>query len=232
VKLRLIKESEPVKEERGTSLIPTFRFTRFGYVFSQIMQCIYHEDKKAEEELYKLFHERLFKVKEDSPSFLIFTSKMMEKMYEKDLFGIYISNFRKVLDSDVTDIESFVKLVQNTISRDFLRRRFFIAWEETINELDQENRKLFMYDQKHICESRMGAKAVTKSYERLRLELREETETVALEGFCTACNKDIAFPMNLIEYIRRIVNAHVLLPSITCPKCNAAQRTLRLPFLL
>jgi hypothetical protein len=190
------------------------------------------EDEKAEEELYNLFHERLFKVEEDSPSFLIFASKMIKKMYEKDLFGIYISTFRKALDSDVKDIESFVKLIQNIISYKFLRRSFFAVWEETINELDEDERKLIMYDHKLAFETTMGDKAMNKSYERLRLELREETETVALEGFCTACNKHIAFPMNLIEYIRRVVNAHVLLFSVTCPKCNSAQQTLHLPFLL
>jgi hypothetical protein len=89
-----------------------------------------------------------------------------------------------------------------------------------------------MYDHKLDFEAAMGAKALNKSYERLRLEVMKETETIALEGFCTACNKHIAFPMNLINYIRRVVNAHVLLPSITCPKCNLPQRTLRLPYLL
>jgi hypothetical protein len=131
-----MKESEPVKEERGTSLIPTFRFTRFGYVFSKIMQCMFLEDKDAEKELYKIFHEQLFKVEEDSPSMVIFASKMIKKMYEKDLFGIYISTFRKALNSDVKDIESFVKLIQDTISFKFLRRSFFNVWEETINDLE------------------------------------------------------------------------------------------------
>jgi hypothetical protein len=232
VRLRLMKQTEFVKQEKGTGLVPTFRFTRVGYVFSRIVQCISLEDRMAEEELYNLFNERLFKVEEDSRSFLIFASKMIKKMYGKDLFGIYISTFRKALDSDVKDIESFVKLIQDTISFKFLRRSFFKVWEETINELDEENRKLFMYDHKLPFETAMGAKAVNKNYERLRLKLMNEIETIALEGFCTVCNKQIAFPMNLIEYIRRVVNAHIALPYVTCPKCKSAQRTLSLPFLL
>ena len=183
VKLRIMKESEPVKEERGTSLIPTFRFTRFGYVFSQIMQCMFLEDEKAKEELYKIFRDQLFKVEEDSISLVIFASKMIKKMYEKDLFGIYVSTFRKALNSDMKDIESFVKLIQDIISFKFLRRSFFNVWEETINELDENNRKLFMYDHKLNFETAMGTTARNKSYERLRLELMKETETIALEGF-------------------------------------------------
>jgi hypothetical protein len=57
---------------------------------------------------------------------------------------------------------------------------------------------------------RMGIKAMTKRYERLRFELIGDTETVALEGRCTACNQYIVFPMKMIEYTRRLVNMHVL----------------------
>ena len=70
-----------------------------------------------------------------------------------------------------------------------------------------------------------------KEYEKLRLELIGETERVLLEGFCNQCQKSSAFSMNIIEYTKRLANAHFVRLSITCPKCYDSQRTLRLPNL-
>jgi hypothetical protein len=232
VNLRLMKQTGEVKEEKGTGLIPTFSYTPAGYIFSRIIQCIGSKKGNTEEELYNFLHERLYNIKEDSLSFVIFASNLIKKIYEKGLFGNYISNLQKVLDSkDIPNIEAFARRLQQTLSVTFQTRLFVNAWEDTINELEPEIRKLFLYDQKLNIDIKMGAKAMSKEYEKLRLELIGETERIALEGFCSECRRRYVFPMKIMEYTRRLANAHLITLAIRCPKCKANQRTLQLPNL-
>jgi hypothetical protein len=55
--------------------------------------------------------------------------------------------------------------------------------------LPPEERKLYLYEQKLRFEIKMGSKAMTKEYERVRLEVIAEPEIVALEGFCNECGQ-------------------------------------------
>ena len=70
-----------VKEERGTGLIPTFRFTPFGYFLSQIIHSL-RSSVNVEDKLYDLLNDGLFKVQTYSPA--------------KGESGPYISIFKKV----------------------------------------------------------------------------------------------------------------------------------------
>jgi hypothetical protein len=63
VRLQLMKQIGQVKEEKGTGLVPTFSYTPVGYVLSRIVQYSGLEKESAEKEMYTLFHDRLFKVK-------------------------------------------------------------------------------------------------------------------------------------------------------------------------
>jgi hypothetical protein len=105
VVMRIMAEVRQVKEERGTGIIPTFRFTPFGYFLSQIIQSL-RSSVNVEDKLYDLLHEGLFKVQTNSPSFVIFGSNWIKKMREKGEFGQYISIFKKVIDSkSISNIE-------------------------------------------------------------------------------------------------------------------------------
>jgi len=99
VNMGLMKETGTVPEERGTGLVLTYSYTRSGYLISKIIQCVIYGKENVEEQLYTLFHERLFKVDSHSLSYMIFNSKFIEKIHEKNLFGNYVSVFQKALDS-------------------------------------------------------------------------------------------------------------------------------------
>jgi hypothetical protein len=81
--MHLMAHVGQVKEERGTGIIPTFTYTRFGYFLSQVIQSL-RSGINVEAKLYALFHERLFKVQPDSQSFVIFTSNWIKKCMRKD----------------------------------------------------------------------------------------------------------------------------------------------------
>ena len=232
VNMGLMKETGTVPEERGTGLVLTYSYTRSGYLISKIIQCVIYGKENVEEQLYTLFHERLFKVDSHSLSYMIFNSKFIEKIHEKNLFGNYVSVFQKALDSkEIRDIESFAKLIQNLISPFFQQRLFVGVWLETIEKLDPQTRQLYMYEQKLAIDVKMGSKALSKDYEVLRLDLRENVEVVALEGICIACHEHSAFYMKIIDYTKSIASAGKSLLIATCPKCNANGRTLQVPIL-
>jgi hypothetical protein len=232
VNLRLMKETGQVKEEKGSGLIPTYSYTPSGYFISQIIQCIIHGKENAGEQLYTLFRDRFFKAEDDSLSFIIFNSKFIETIHEKNLFGDYVSTFQKALDSkEITDIESFARVIQNYISPVFQQRLFVGVWQETLGKLDPQTRQLYMYEQKLAIDVKMGSKALSKDYEVLRLKLRENVEEVALEGICIACHEHSAFYMKIIEYTKSLVNADKSLLFANCPKCDAYGRTLQVPIL-
>lgn len=236
VNLRLMHEVGQVKEERGTALIATFRYTRFGHFLSQIIQCL-NSDKDAESRLYDLF-QKTYKILPDSPSITILVSNFIIKIREIDPFAHYVSIFKDVIDSkSITDIRSVALLIQNNVNLKFQNpanaQIFVDLWEEAIGELDPETRKLFLYDQKLDYDQKMCSRSITKEYEMLRNDLRQDAKVIALEGFCHECNQRAVTQMKILQYNRRLAYTHTLLSgrAITCPKCNAPQRTLQLPNL-
>ena len=99
VVLRITAEARQVKEERGTGLIPTFRFTPFGYFLSQIIHSL-RSSVNVEDKLYDLLNEGLFKVQTYSPSLVIFGSKWIKKMREKgEVGGIFLYLKRSLIQS-------------------------------------------------------------------------------------------------------------------------------------
>jgi hypothetical protein len=234
ISMRLMKEGEKVKEDKGSGMIPTYTYTPTGYLICQIIRCVIYGKENAEEQLYTLFHKRLSKDDANSPSLLVFNSKFMENIHDKNLFGNYVSVFQKALDSkEITDIESFVRLIQHFISPLFQRKHFVRVWKETIDELDPQTRQLYMYEQKLAIDYKMGSKALSREYEVKRLELRENVEEVALEGICNVCHRRYVFPMKIIEYTFRLAYIDRLPSPIHCPECKKYERTIpiQLPIL-
>jgi hypothetical protein len=70
-----------------------------------------------------------------------------------------------------------------------------------LNELDQVTRELVLYDNKLTIEMKMGSKAITTEYFKLRYELRTEFDKVALEGVCITCKQHSVLRMGIIDYI-------------------------------
>ena len=159
-------------------------------------------------------------------------------MRNKGLFAHYVSILKDVLDSkSITDIRSFALVLQNTVNLKFqnpaIAPIFVNTSEEAIEELDSETRKRFLFDQKLGYDQKMGSRAITKEYEMLRYNLRQDPEVIALEGFCGECDRRTVIQMKILQYNRRLAYAHTWLDgrAITCPKCNARERTLLLPNL-
>jgi hypothetical protein len=158
-------------------------------------------------------------------------------MREKGKFGQYISIFKKVIDSkSIGNVEEFALILQNTVNLNFFYNPtyallFVNTWEETVKELEPEIRKLFLYEQKLAIDVKMGSKARTLEYEKLRLALIGNVESIALQGYCNECKQFVVVKMTILEYYRRLAHVHTPLDGLamTCSKCNSyPHRPLRL----
>jgi hypothetical protein len=230
----IMTQAGTVKEEKGTGLVPTFRFTPFGHMLSQIIQFD-RPDINVEAKLYNLFQGLLAPL--EAQSWVIFTSNWIKKVYEKGQFGHYISILRKVIDSGpIWNIRKFNLLLLDTVNLRFsysptYSRLFMDIWLETVNELEPEVRKLYLYEVKLSLDVTMGKIATTLQYEKSRSTIIDDVEVVALEGYCAECKQRSVLQMKITKYYWRLAHAFTPLNGLAmqCPKCNSPSKTLRLP---
>jgi hypothetical protein len=187
----------------------------------------------VEAKLYDLFQGLLAPL--EAQSWVIFTSNWIKKVHEKGQFGRYISILKEVIDSkSIWNIRKFNLLLQDTVNLRFsynpINADVFVnIWQETINELEPEVRKLYLHEVKLSLDATMSNIATTLDYEKLRFALIEDVEVVALEGYCNECKKPAAVKVKIVEYYQS--HAHVSLVSTKCPLCNSPDPTLQLPQL-
>ncbi|MGC2570110.1 MAG: hypothetical protein WA364_01270 [Candidatus Nitrosopolaris sp.] len=229
--LIIVKVGE-VKEEKGTGLVPIFRFTPFGYMLSLILQSD-RPDINVQDKLYALFRDILAPL--EALSWATFTMNWIKKVYEKGHFSHYISIYKKVIDSgSIWNIRKFNLLLLDTVNLRFfyspINRHVFVnIWQEVIEELDPEVRKLVLYEVKLSLDSVMGTIAQTSEYEKRRFALIGDVETIVLEGYCNKCKRPAVTQMKIVEYYKS--HAHVSLVATICPLCNSLDTTLQLPQL-
>ncbi|MFZ0512860.1 MAG: hypothetical protein WAM14_14730 [Candidatus Nitrosopolaris sp.] len=236
VDMRLMTQVRLVKQERGTGLIPTYTYTRFGYFFSQVIQSL-RSDVNVEAKLYDLF-QGMWRVQPDySQSHIIFNSNWIKKMYEKGHLGHYISIYKKAINSkSIRNIQEFASILQRTVNIRFFHERvnaliYMTTWKETIEELEPEVRKLYLNEIKLNIDGIMNSSSLTLEYEKLRFSLIADVEVVALEGYCTECKQRPVLQMKIVEYYQRLAHAFTPLNGLVmqCPKCNSPHKTLQLP---
>jgi len=140
VDMRLMTKAGEVKEERGTGLIPTYRYTRFGFFLSQVIQSL-RSDINVEAKLYDLIQDILRVQPDYTQSYIIFISNWIKKMYEKGYLGHYISIYREAINSkSIKNIQEFASILQRTVNIRFFRERvnalnYMTTWKETLEEL-------------------------------------------------------------------------------------------------
>jgi hypothetical protein len=236
VGLQLVIQAGEVKQERGFGLVLIFKFTSFGYIFSHIIQSL-QSDKNVDAKLYDTFQCMLTVQPDYAQSHLIFISNWLKKMHEKGYFGHYVSILKKVINSkSIPNIEEFASILQYTVNIQFFHQsanalNYMGTWEETINELEAEVRKLYFYDLKLSIDVKVDKKSITSEYEKRRLSLLGDVEVIALEGYCAERKQRSVLQMKITKYYWRLAHAFTPLNGLAmqCPKCNSPHKTLRLP---
>lgn len=232
IDMKVLIKVRLVQEEKGPRMVPTFRLTPFGNILSLILQSD-RPDINVQDKLYTLFQDMLAPL--EALSWATFTMNWIKKVYEKGHFGHYISIYKKVIDSgSIWNIKKFNLLLLDTVNLRFfyspINRHVYVnIWQEVIEELDSEVRKLVLYEVKLSLDSVMGTIAQTSEYEKKRFALIVDVETIALEGYCNKCKRPAVIQMKIVEYYQS--HAHVSLVATECPICKSPDTTLQLPQL-
>lgn len=226
IDLFLMKIVDYTKESKGTSLLPLFEYTKLGLFFAFLIES-YDPNKRAsaESEIYDLFVNSMFRIKEYSSSINIFYHSFFNKSKENGFFGDIVWIFRQILDSGkrIMTAEMLFSLSLFPRFKDEDKERLFLKiWALTIRCMDQKTRELFYLHLKLEIERRMERLVLdAKQYEELQYKYRDRVDIVALECFCKNCNLYFYLPINLPEYRYRIslVATQDFVPT-TCVKCE------------
>ncbi|MGB8035088.1 MAG: hypothetical protein WCF03_14840 [Nitrososphaeraceae archaeon] len=147
IDLGLMKIVYYTKESKGTSLLPLYEYTKLGLFFAFLIES-YDPNKRAsaESEIYDLFVNSMFRIKEYSSSYNIFYHSFFNKSKENGFFGDIIWIFRQVLDSGkrIMTAEVLFSLSLFPRFKDEDKERLFLKiWALTIRCMDQKTRESF-----------------------------------------------------------------------------------------
>jgi hypothetical protein len=151
------------------------------------------------------------------------------------LFANIIYLVKEILDSG-RFIKDMVELFRLTLQLNFkdVRQRivFNELFNETVNELDEDTKKLVLYQLKLDFEKIVEQEGLRhyKGFEDGRFELRGSYEFAAIEGYCYLCQLYYPLGVNILEYRGSIQDAYYslfgqLIPA-TCPKCKISSLVL------
>jgi RNase P subunit RPR2 len=237
VNLDLIKIVGQTKVEKGTGTTPLYQYTKVGHLLAWIVVSIDSINQTvADNEIYDLFVNTMFRIKEDSSSYTIFYHSFFKRAKENGFFGDIVNIFRRSLDSGERILSAkmlFRSLIFPRFSDDNKARLFLGIWNLTIKSMDQHTRELLYLHLKRDIEVRMERLVVgIKQYEELQYKYRDRVDIVILECFCKNCNLYLSLPIRLQEYGYRItlVVTADFVPT-TCLKCKTPG-SLQVPHLL
>jgi hypothetical protein len=162
IQLRLLDIMGDRPMAKGTGATPTYEFTEYGYLLAWIIESF--DSKTSQEvicsEIYDLLC-NIFTIEDNliSTSSSIFYSKFLKKCKEKGVFENIVILFRDTLvriDRSIVEVVDLFLHVFWLDFKDIERRTFFNnLFDETINEIDLETRKLVLYNLKLDIERKM-----------------------------------------------------------------------------
>jgi hypothetical protein len=127
------------------------------------------------------------------------------------------SNYR------LSDMQALFEHVMDLGMRDRKNSQDFMhLWNETFDDLDRRTKMLVLYQMKLNTERRFEDTKVflTKEYEEMRFEKRNDYERIVVEGECKKCGVGpLALPY--LDYRKEYAYAGPTNPILlNCPKCD------------
>jgi predicted lactoylglutathione lyase len=174
---------------------------------------------------FRLLDSVFFKITKDSASSVVFYSHFFRKCKEKKMFDILVSHIAQVAHSAhrLNDMRALVEHAMDLGLHDTRRREDLMhLWNETFEDLDKKTKKLVLFQMKLNTERRLeDTKAyLTREYEEMRFENRNEYERIVVEGKCKKCGVG---PVGLTYLEYRKTFAHVGFGEpvlLDCPTCD------------
>jgi hypothetical protein len=174
-------------------------------------------------QLYNLFQGNF----KDNPSCTdIFNSIYYQKCKEHGLFGDFVDRYRELLESETQIIMNRQRFFQHllilpkyNIDNDI---DFWTLWSDSILQLDLDTRKRFFHHIKLDIERKAEDEChAFTGFERLRFKLKDDPESVVVEGHCRNCGlyTQTAFKLDgYMQMVNKVYPNGVII--ITCPACE------------
>ena len=230
VQLKLLKLTEARPIARGAGTTPTYQFTEFGYLLALIIESFAYktsqEFKYICDEIYNLLC-TIFPGEDSaiSTSTTIFFSKFFGKCRKKEVFDQIVILFGDTLIQNTRPIVEIVDLFRRVLMFGFkdimIRDDINILFDETINDLDFNIKRLVLYSLKLDIENKMKESVRYRDkFEKARYIVRGFEDIVAVEGHCWICDRYISTHMELLDNRASIVNPLLGTIARRCPYCH------------
>lgn len=159
----------------------------------------------------------------DASSFDTFHSTLFKKFKEKGVFGEYVVDMLKDRINSNAHIWTMRDLFESLSSygeSNSLPSLYNDLWKETMNQMPDSVKILLLHDLKLDIERRVFEIVGDIRYERLRYDLREKYDVLAMEAKCEKCLYVHYIGINISKYLGTIESAGLEVPDI-CPQCKS-----------
>ena len=212
--LELLKEIGTTKTSKGgtTSI---YEFTDFGIIVALVIQLDGIDDdvnkNKTIEQIYHLICHSFSTSQSSSDRYSL---SVFQQLWEKKFFVPYLVAFARSLGIQQP---IFSKNIQFQIPAD---KDFAIIKNKAFNQLDENQKKLFLYTLKMVTETSFFKSSQNlKGFEDVSFRARGSAEQLAVEGYCPKCSLYFALIIRTIDYFN--IPGHYQRTVYTCPKCKA-----------
>jgi hypothetical protein len=232
-KLGAVAQVCTTKESKGSGTVPIFQFTIVGHVIAWIIESTNIERREnAINQLYTLFQENF----RNNPSCTDkFNLIYYQKCKECGLFGNFVDRYKELLESDVPIMNRhgfFQRLLILPMINIISNVDFYTIWKDSISELDPDTRTRFYHHIKLDLERRAEDEChAFGAFERLRFKVKDNPESVVVEGHCKACNMYRPAAYGLDSYLQWVIKRYLNRP-IYLPCENCKKDTLEFPLLI
>ena len=229
-RMNLIKISE-TPQEKGMGATNLYQNTPFMILLGTLIDSIriIEEEfrKSSDKHLYELFMKQFSAY---AVSLNQFRSRFYPKLMSADLFTDFIaSRLRQILLSDDPPqsihelLQRWHLLSQFGESMHDKVELYLKLWFESLAELDEETRNLFLFNIKTEIENQILMQSDgPQTYEKARFDNRNDYQSIVLEGLCNKCfyvqPRTLEMEGYLKLYIGAVPGQTVVLSK--CANCN------------
>src|SRR5919198_6701197 len=166
--------------------------------------------------------------KKESPASNIFYLKLYEKCKERGIFYKVVERIHHVINSnnEITGITDLLYRAMNAfdIFDKRLESDLLDTIYKTIEDLDEQVKKLFLYRMKIFAENsferrleNLGTELDSKEYEELRFNLRSKYEQIAFRSYCEICKSNQNLELHYSDLISPTARYNI---TAKCSNCN------------
>lgn len=194
-KMYLIRISE-TPQEKGSGTTNLYQITPFAILLGTLIDSTRAIDKESGKSLDKRLYELFIKQFAEYPNSLNqFRSRFYPKLMSAGLFTDFIARgLRKILLSDDPPqsihelLQRWHLLSQFDESMHDKVELYSRLWFESLAELDEEIRNLFLFNIKTEIENQIMMQSDgPQTYEKARFYNRDDYQSIVLEGLCNMC---------------------------------------------